>query len=89
MENNKELFIVEVCEGTAYENNTYTKFVTDDKIKAEIWVNKFNRIIINHSERIKNIMSSDNYLNSGHEYSLYEYICFQSPQASFRKIEKR
>lgn len=82
-------YIVVITEGGAYEWSDYNKFVTDDKEKAEKWVEKFNRIVDNHIERINKFVRSDAFMKSEKEFSLHEHIYYNGPSASFREIEKR
>jgi hypothetical protein len=78
-----EGYLVEILEGSVHECYHNTVFVTEDKEKAENWINRFNSIIDLNRRRI-----SDNYDKD--IYCLWcDYVIYESPFAKLKIIELR
>jgi hypothetical protein len=82
----KKLYIVIVAKGSYEDYYEESKFATLDKKKAELWVEKFNRIIDDNKERLQKAAYSDEeHIN----YFWWDYVGWDTPMASFSEIEFR
>lgn len=76
-------YIVKVEQDVFWEIYQYNKFVFLDKSKAEIWVEKFNRIVEENRVRL-----SDAYYNN--KQNLWtKFVTDQNPTAYMEEIEIR
>lgn len=64
------------------------KFITLDKTKAEIWINRFNKIIEDNKLRFESYYESE---NDYHKMPLFwlDYILEEKPFAYIKEIEIR
>lgn len=77
--NNKVVYMAILGTGTYDDYNEQIIFCSFNKLKVKNWVNRFNRIIENNSERILDYNVLD-----GKEPLWYEYIKWEEPQALIR-----
>ncbi len=79
------MYIVIVSTGRYDDHYENQQFVTNDKQIADIWVEKFNRIIDNNLERI----NSFDIMSTGSEPLWYDFIISEEPTAYTFEIEYR
>ena len=82
-----KMYLVEI-DGEEYEDSyDFQVFVTDNKFKAILWVNKFNRIMEANIDRIQSFYNDNDYTKR--EPYLWSSLSSDKPTASYRGIEYR
>ena len=85
---NEVVYVVSIATGQYDGYRENVEFVTSDKVVAEKWVNKYNRIAGLARERFSNYyVGDDNYEKP--EPFLYSFIVYSDPCASFEEIKVR
>jgi len=76
-------YLITIVSGIPHETNTTDVFVTQDKAKAQKWVDRYNRIIDENTERIVQAYNDDRQC-----YQL-DFIYYERPFAHFTEIDFR
>lgn len=87
-----KVYIASVISSSRFKKDEVVKFGTLDKEKADKWVMKFNNIVNNNRERIKEFMQYDEYNEfdgiTPEKYLLWaEFIYYYKPIAKITEIE--
>jgi ABC-type Fe3+/spermidine/putrescine transport system ATPase subunit len=76
-------YLITIVSGISHEINTDNVFVTQDKEKAQKWVDRYNRIIDENTERIEQKWNDGELCH--HSYFIY----YERPAAYFTEIDFR
>lgn len=82
----KEMHLVTIATGSYDDYHESSIFVTDDKEKALLWVEKYNKIIKDNTDRIVNYVFKE---EQEKEPFWYWLIAYEKPIAIVRQVEHR
>ena len=79
----KEMYLVMVATGSYDDYNESPIFITESKKKALLWVNRYNKIIKDNTDRI------NRFEFKGEEPFWYWLIQYEQPTAIMKQVEHR